>query len=255
MAFRPVPVLHSFVDNLGQPINGGTVSFYDAGTVTPKAVYSDSALTASLGASLTLDAAGRLSVYPWASGGLYIVVRNALGVTVDEVDNVTEEGATGVTFPAQAGNAGKFLTTNGTALSFAPVLQVPDPTGNAGKVLSNDGTVVTWIPKPADGAPATNVTNTATLMKVGTTTLQTGSGSLPASGTTKATVSVTFPTAMVSCSHVDVTMEGSLGTYMVIPKVTSRTGTGFVLEGDTNIYQINFTSAVPFTYSAFGVSA
>lgn len=44
--------------------------------------------------------------------------------------------------PGQAGNAGKFVTTDGTTASWS--LVYPSQTGNAGKYLSTDGTSATW---------------------------------------------------------------------------------------------------------------
>ena len=46
-------------DANGDPVSGGTVEFYNAGTSTPRAVYSDPALATSLGAVVSLNADGR----------------------------------------------------------------------------------------------------------------------------------------------------------------------------------------------------
>jgi len=44
--------------------------------------------------------------------------------------------------PSQTGNAGKSLTTDGTAISWQQI--IPVQTGNAGKVLGTDGTTASW---------------------------------------------------------------------------------------------------------------
>jgi len=50
--------------------------------------------------------------------------------------------------PSQAGNAGKFISTDGTTASWTQVY--PSQTGNAGKVLRSDGTSAAWAwPQPA----------------------------------------------------------------------------------------------------------
>lgn len=49
--------------------------------------------------------------------------------------------------PNQAGNAGKFVTTDGTSASWASVY--PSQTGNAGKFLSTNGASASW----ADATP------------------------------------------------------------------------------------------------------
>ncbi len=54
------PVLQ-FEDATGVPYAGGSIAFYIVGTSTPQNVYSDSALTVSLGNVVTLNAAGRSS--------------------------------------------------------------------------------------------------------------------------------------------------------------------------------------------------
>lgn len=50
--------------------------------------------------------------------------------------------------PGQAGNAGKFLTTNGAVASWA--LPFPAQAGNSGKVLSTDGTNASWSGQAMD---------------------------------------------------------------------------------------------------------
>ena len=46
--------------------------------------------------------------------------------------------------PSQIGNTGKFLTTDGTDISWADVDAFPDQTGNAGKYLTTNGTTTSW---------------------------------------------------------------------------------------------------------------
>ena len=52
--------------------------------------------------------------------------------------NIPEE------IPAQTGNSGKFLTTNGTTVSWASVDAFPDQTSHAGEFLTTNGTTVSW---------------------------------------------------------------------------------------------------------------
>lgn len=46
--------------------------------------------------------------------------------------------------PTQSGNSGKFLTTNGSSLSWGTVDALPSQTGEAGKFLSTNGTSPSW---------------------------------------------------------------------------------------------------------------
>lgn len=55
--------------------------------------------------------------------------------------------------PTQSGNSGKFLTTNGTATSWATVDALPSQTSQSGKFLTTNGTTASWanVPSPNDG--------------------------------------------------------------------------------------------------------
>lgn len=46
--------------------------------------------------------------------------------------------------PAQAGNTGKYLTTNGSATSWGTINALPSQTGNTGKYLTTDGSSASW---------------------------------------------------------------------------------------------------------------
>jgi hypothetical protein len=46
--------------------------------------------------------------------------------------------------PTQTGQTGKYLTTNGSAASWATVDSLPSQTGNAGEFLTTDGTNASW---------------------------------------------------------------------------------------------------------------
>lgn len=58
----------------------------------------------------------------------------------------TQLDAKEATLPSQAGNSGKYLTTNGTAKSWGTVTQyaLPSQTGNSGKFLTTNGTAESW---------------------------------------------------------------------------------------------------------------
>jgi len=59
--------------------------------------------------------------------------------------------AAAAALPAQTGNSGKFLSTNGISAFWHDVPDpLPDQTGNAGKFLSTDGTNAIWdnVPEP-----------------------------------------------------------------------------------------------------------
>jgi len=56
--------------------------------------------------------------------------------------------------PAQAGQSGKYLTTNGTTSSWATVDALPSQTGNNGKYLTTNGTTASWASIVTDPTPS-----------------------------------------------------------------------------------------------------
>ena len=84
-----VPGLWPVFDANGDPVSGATILFYEPGTTTPKAVYSDDTLATSLGTQLTTNAggepttlAGAIARLWWApSGSVYDVQVIAGGST------------------------------------------------------------------------------------------------------------------------------------------------------------------------------
>jgi hypothetical protein len=61
-------------------------------------------------------------------------------VDVPEYDNISIN----TLVPNQSGNSGKYLTTNGTSVSWNTVNSLPSQSGNSGKYLTTDGTTATW---------------------------------------------------------------------------------------------------------------
>lgn len=266
MAFRPIAPLQVFLDNQGEPLAGGSLSFTEVGTTTEKDVFADADLTTNLGDTVTLDIGGRAPDNVWGSGSYRIRLYNALGALVDEADEITEQGVAGVTFPSQAGNAGKFLTTDGTTLTFAPIREVPDPTGSTGRYLTNDGINTLWAALPAAADP--DVVVGANSFRAGTSAsttkklIQTGSSSAPSSGSKSTSVSVVFATAFTALEHVGVTVTTDAATAgaLVRVAVTTQSATGFTVKFSTttggtsadNFTPSDINNAVTFTYMAIG---
>ena len=67
-------------------------------------------------------------------------------LTVDDtIDCVAIDALTSNdTVPTQAGNSGKFLTTNATTASWATVDALPTQSGQSGKFLTTDATTASW---------------------------------------------------------------------------------------------------------------
>lgn len=88
----------TFLDSNGDPLNAGTLNFSLAGLSTPSAVFADSDGNTSLGAIVTLNAAGR----PSSSGnptGVYLAphgykctIKDSNGATVVVQDDIMDIG-------------------------------------------------------------------------------------------------------------------------------------------------------------------
>ena len=71
--------------------------------------------------------------------------------------------------PTQTGQSGKFLTTNGSAASWATVDALPSQTGQSGKFLTTNGTTASWsaVPIPAVDGNTVGVNSSNELQAIG----------------------------------------------------------------------------------------
>ena len=141
-------ILDRITDADGAPVSGGYAEFYDAGTTTPRTVYSDSGLTVSLGTVVYADTGGypvsthggstKVSVYT-GTGAFKVVVKDSAGTTLIARDNIpgaldtsafAPESATPDTpvlsktaaYSVVVGDAGKLINANCTGGSFVITL-------------------------------------------------------------------------------------------------------------------------------------
>lgn len=82
-----------FFDGNGNPLAGGKIYTYAAGTTTPLASYTDSTGTVAASNPIILDSAGRAAI--WLAGNYKIVVKSSADVTIWTTDNITAASATG----------------------------------------------------------------------------------------------------------------------------------------------------------------
>jgi len=83
------------LDATGAVVSGAVLEFYDAGTSTPRTVYSDYALSVSLGTSVTCDSGGyptsdgnaKVSVYT-GTGRYKIIAKTSTGTTLWTIDQI-----------------------------------------------------------------------------------------------------------------------------------------------------------------------
>lgn len=91
MPLDSAPVLSPtdrLTDGNGLPVPGGVFSFFEAGTTTPKTIYSDSDLTQALGTSVTCDSGG----YPTSDGSTKVMIYT--GTTAYKLVATDADGAT-----------------------------------------------------------------------------------------------------------------------------------------------------------------
>jgi hypothetical protein len=80
-------------DELGEPLGGGLLYFFAAGTTTPQSAYQDVALTLPYPNPIELDSAGRVPPFYLADGQIKIRLTNAAGVVQVAADNLLVIGA------------------------------------------------------------------------------------------------------------------------------------------------------------------
>lgn len=87
MAVLITPPKIQFLDNDGNPLSGGKVQTYTAGTTSPKATYTDQAATIPNSNPVILDAAGRADI--WIDGSYRFDVFDSADVLISSTDDIT----------------------------------------------------------------------------------------------------------------------------------------------------------------------
>lgn len=112
-----------FIDGNGNPLAGGTVTFYIPNTTTPKDTWQDAGQTTLNNNPLTLDSSGEAIVY--GSGTYRQIVKNAVGTIIwDQLTASTASsgvifgGTSAGTVNAQTISASAFNGTDGSVLTF-----------------------------------------------------------------------------------------------------------------------------------------
>jgi len=127
----PDPVFTGWDDN-GDPLSGGLLYTYSAGTTTPLATYSDVGLTTPNANPVVLNSAGRATVYLSATSYKF-VLKTSAGATVWTQDNVSA-------VPTTSGDV-DITGTAGEALAAGTVAYLSDGSGSltAGRWYLADG--------------------------------------------------------------------------------------------------------------------
>ena len=93
-----------------------------------------------------------------SSGTLAVTYATGYSIPTNVKQGTWDDAYTFVAgFPTQSGNTGKYLTTDGSALSWATVDALPSQTGNSGKFLTTDGTDASWQTIATGNTTATGI--------------------------------------------------------------------------------------------------
>lgn len=82
------PAGYQFFDANGDPLASGTVRFYETGTTTDKAIYSNPGLSVAVSNPYSLNSSGRLAVNIYGSGDYTVLVKDSSTVTIFSRDDV-----------------------------------------------------------------------------------------------------------------------------------------------------------------------
>ena len=141
------PPYVEFMDANGDPLAGGKVYAYEAGTLTPKNTFTDSTEATPNTNPVILDSAGRASI--WINGSYDFVIKTSADATIRTAEDVTSFSTSATNLnsllPPQTGNAGKFLTTDGVNSSWGTSSGVTLGT----PVATTSGTAIDFTGLPA----------------------------------------------------------------------------------------------------------
>ncbi|MEK9722052.1 MAG: hypothetical protein VW405_01030 [Rhodospirillaceae bacterium] len=107
-SIMPAPVFTG-LDSNGDPVNGGLLYTYVAGTTTAQTTYSDVGLTTANANPVVLDSAGRATVFLTPGSSFKFVLKDSAGSTLWTADNINAVPASSAALDID-GTAGEALT-------------------------------------------------------------------------------------------------------------------------------------------------
>lgn len=162
----PAPWLDCFDVN-GDPISGGQLTFFLAGTSTPTTTYSDVTLTTPNAVPLLADSAGRAGpIYLSPGTSVKLTLKDAAGVLVRTLDNIAS-------IPSTSGNV-DVIGTAGESLGAGKAVYLSDGSGGktAGQWFLADSAngYASTIPEVGMTIAAITIATTGTIRIAGSVT-------------------------------------------------------------------------------------
>ena len=120
-----------FFDDNGDPLTGGLLYTYAAGTTTPLASYTDSTGATANANPIVLDSAGRVSGEVWlTTGSSYkLVLKTSAGVTIWTNDNIAGVPASSITSLRINGSTSGYVDLQTVPVAGANTITFPAATG------------------------------------------------------------------------------------------------------------------------------
>lgn len=145
----PMPVMQFFDDN-GDPLSGGKVYTYEAGTTTPLATYTDETGGTANTNPVILDSAGRANIWLATTDLYYWELEDADGNQIWTADNIgTVSGTADVSGPASStdnavvrfdGVTGKIIQNSSVTISDAGAVSAASLSLTTALSVANGGT-------------------------------------------------------------------------------------------------------------------
>jgi hypothetical protein len=240
--FRLLDVGRQFFDSNGDPLNGGKLYTYEAGTTTNKSTYQDDAGASAHANPIELDSAGRVPAEVWGTTGAYkLKLDNSLNSNIWTRDDIVGFNDTTETSASEWIASGLTPTyASATSFTFAGDQTTVYHAGRRLKVTDNSGTVYASIVSSAFGA-------------VTTVTVDVDSGG----GLTSPVTAVQYGVmSAVNTSH-PIASPATLYAFYAVPSsnqgsVASGVSTKILYQTESYDYGANFSSS-NFVVPATGV--
>ena len=249
--FRLLDVGRQFFDDNGDPLNGGKLYTYEAGTTTSKTTYQDDAGATPHANPIILDSAGRPSAEVWGTtGGYKLKLDNSLDSTIWTRDDVIGFNDTAETSASEWIASGLTPTyVSATSFTFAGDQTTVYHVGRRIKTTDTGGTDYATITASSYSNPNT----TLTVNVDGAGSLDSGLSAVQYSLISRVNSSITGEWTSVAYSAANFTATGG-GTWTT-DAAGDQLAYAYIIIGNTMIVNYSIaTTDVAGTVSAVNIA-